>query len=631
MLNSEDTSTANEIHRAKRQKKHDNKDDNGVENATTEQKRIKTKKQSVLLDYLFKMKVDDQEVQKLNDRQLSAEHFQDFEIQREVQYVLLRLVDCIYKGSGIIDRPRYIGPRRTNVHSTWEFRALVIAFWIHPYFGCRNYELSGQIFGINENTLRTWVTQRQFLHKWLPIARSLTFEDVLCSIPADYSVPYAKVPIKKRSYTDLYTSYRIKASQTYFVLFNNPREASSHQKKLALAKRNPNTTYVSSKTKHIHNGTKKGPRNKYENVRNYISDVVTQRWTCGNPMSKSQLKDMISLHFATDPDFSENVLRNSNYFNKWVIRVLNDLNFSDRKSSIAQKVPDNWREVALSSAERTRNLFKSHGIKRIFSADETNIKFHEVSDTVLAPTGIKRVGSACKISSSDGCTVMVTMDMTTSQLAPPLIIYKGTFGGTLMKKWQSFSKALVVFTEKHWMTSEVFILYLQYLRHLCPGHDKIGLIIDKASMHTSKDVIHWIQETNLTEKPVIIFDFVEAGMTSIYQPPDVVINKPLKDTMKKIYGKFRNEIAPSFAPGETIQVSREKLTDLILETYAQINEENMQNMYIRRAFDLCGLNPYADKECIQRTFVAHLDSLSMTSAYQALIDHHKALHLDEDK
>jgi hypothetical protein len=271
-------------------------------------------------------------------------------------YVLLSLVDRICK-SGIIDSPRYIGPRRINVHSTWEFRALVIAFWIHPFFGCRNYELSSRIFGINENTLRTWVTQRQFLHKWLPIARSLTFEDVLCSIPADYGVPYAKVPMKKRSYADLYASYRSKASQTYLVLCNNPREPSSHQKKLALAKRTPNTIYVSSKTKHIHNETKKGPRNKYENVRNYISDVVTQRWTCGNPMSKSQLKGLISLHFATDPDFSESVLRNSNYFNKWVIRVLNDLNFSDRKSSISQKVPDNWREVALSSAERTRNLF----------------------------------------------------------------------------------------------------------------------------------------------------------------------------------------------------------------------------------------------------------------------------------
>lgn len=54
----------------------------------------------------------------------------------------------------------------------------------------------------------------------------------------------------------------------------------------------------------------------------------------------------------------------------------------------------------------------------------------------------------------------------------------------------------------------------------------------------------------------------------------------------------------------------------------------MRNMYIRRAFDLCGLNPYADENCIERNFLAHLDSLSMTTAYQALIDHHTALDLD---
>lgn len=592
-------------------------------------KNFKTTKQSVLMEYLVKMKVDKEEVQTLIAKHRSNEDFQEFEIQREVQIILLNLVGCIDKESGNIDTSRYIRPRSTNVHATWEFRALVIAFWVHPYLGCKNYELSSRIFSVNENTLRTWVTQQQFLHKWLPIAKTLTFDDVLCSVPAPYNLAYATVSVEDKGYASLYRPYCNKASQTYLVLCNNPRDvATTHQKKLALAKKNPNTVYVSSKTKHIHHGTKKGPRNKYENVRTYISDVVSHRWTCGNPISKAQLKDMISLHFAVDPDFREKVLNSSNYFNKWVSRVLNDLNFADRKSSIAQKIPDDWRCVALNGAERIRKLFKSHGIMRIFAADETNIKFHEVSDSVLAPQGVKRVGTACKISSNDGCTLMVTMDMTTSQLAPPLIIYKGTFGGTLMKKWQNFSKAVVVFTEKHWMTQQVFILYLQHLRLICPGHEKIGIIIDKASMHTSNDVRDWIEETNQTEKPMIVYDFIEAGMTSIYQPPDVVINKPLKDKMKKMYGKYRNEIASNFVPGEMIQISREKLTDLILEAYTQINEENMGNMYIRRAFDLCGLNPYADEKCINRSFVAHLDSLSSTTAYQALIDHNTALELN---
>jgi len=342
-------------------------------------------------------------------------------------------------------------------------------------------------------------------------------------------------------------------------------------------------------------------------------------------MSKAQLKDIIKKEFSSDADFSK---MGTDYLNKWVGRVLRDMNFSDRKTSIAQKIPDNWRETALKGAERIRKHFKSHGVKRIFSADETNVKFHELSSTVLAPIGVKRVGSAAKVSSSDGCTVMVTMDMTSSQLTPPLVIYKGTFGGTLMKKWENFDRGLVLFTEKHWMTSCACILYLQHLRRLSAGHDKIGLIVDKASMHTSSDVIAWIEETNLTEKPQIIYDFVEAGMTSIYSPPDVVVNKPFKDALKKKYGKYRNELSSNFVPGAPIVMSREKVTDLILEAYGNINDSNMKNMHIRRGFDMCGLNPYADDESVEENFVAHLDSLSTTSAYKSLLDKNKAVDLN---
>ena len=116
-------------------------------------------------------------------------------------------------------------------------------------------------------------------------------------------------------------------------------------------------------------------------------------------------------------------------------------------------------------------------------------------------------------------------------------------------------------------------------------------------------------------------------MTSVYQPPDVVVTKPLKDALKKAYGNYRNEIATDFEPGKRIDILRERLTDLILESYAKINDKNLSNPYIRRAFDLCGLNPYSDKTTIEKTFIAYLDNLSLTSAYKALIDHHTALDL----
>ena len=130
----------------------------------------------------------------------------------------------------------------------------------------------------------------------------------------------------------------------------------------------------------------------------------------------------------------------------------------------------------------------------------------------MAPQGIKRVGAACKIPSSDGCTSMDNMSTS--------ILYKGTFGGT---KWAAFPKAQVLFTEKHWMTSSVLILYLQYLRRLCPG---IGLV-----------VLDWI------DNPEIIYDFIEAGMTSVYQTPDVGHKQAAEGCLEKAYGKHRNEIA----------------------------------------------------------------------------------------
>jgi hypothetical protein len=39
------------------------------------------------------------------------------------------------------------------------------------------------------------------------------------------------------------------------------------------------------------------------------------------------------------------------------------------------------------------------------------MQFHHASGSVVAPQGIKRVGSASTINTADGCTLMVTMDV----------------------------------------------------------------------------------------------------------------------------------------------------------------------------------------------------------------------------
>jgi hypothetical protein len=60
------------------------------------------------------------------------------------------------------------------------------------------------------------------------------------------------------------------------------------------------------------------------------------------------------------------------------------------------------------------------------------------------------------------------IELSTSQLTTPLIIYKGIFGGTLMKNWATFK-------------------------------EQIGVIIDKGSLNTSPKILVWKEETNKTE------------------------------------------------------------------------------------------------------------------------------------
>ena len=110
------------------------------------------------------------------------------------------------------------------------------------------------------------------------------------------------------------------------------------------------------------------------------------------------------------------------------------------------------------------------------------IRFNESGSSVLAPKGTKRIGISASVDEKDGCTVLPTMDMFASQLLPPLIIFKGTFCGTLMKRWSNHSKSFVLFTEKHWMTAETTLLYLWWLMMMYPGKN-IGVIIDYAPAH----------------------------------------------------------------------------------------------------------------------------------------------------
>ena len=88
--------------------------------------------------------------------------------------------------------------------------------------------------------------------------------------------------------------------------------------------------------------------------------------------------------------------------------------------------------LAERGAQRVRKTFSKAKVNVVINCDETFIRFHEASKKVLARKGSKRVGVARKLDNKDGCTLMVSMEMRSSQLLPPFVIFKVGFGKILM-------------------------------------------------------------------------------------------------------------------------------------------------------------------------------------------------------
>ena len=101
----------------------------------------------------------------------------------------------------------------------------------------------------------------------------------------------------------------------------------------------------------------------------------------------------------------------------------------------------------------------------------------------------------------------------------------------------------------------------------------------------------------------------------MYQPTDVVINKPLK---KEIRSQYEQLMANRFEegkdePGKAVTVSREEPVEIVEDAYHTINmENNTGEKFIRNSFDMCGFNPWSND---MHAYHKHLGSLSENGIY----------------
>ena len=111
------------------------------------------------------------------------------------------------------------------------------------------------------------------------------------------------------------------------------------------------------------------------------------------------------------------------------------------------------------------------------------------------------------------------------------------------------------------------------------------MIYNHAPEHVSIYIMDWIKVYNShaikTEKLVV--EFVDPCLTSIYDPPDVVMNYPLKLSVWHVYHNNINHIVQDistitkFKPGDKIIISRKTLIGFMEKAHDNINGNNIKN------------------------------------------------------
>ena len=117
-----------------------------------------------------------------------------------------------------------------------------------------------------------------------------------------------------------------------------------------------------------------------------------------------------------------------NTLQKFISRVLKRNRWSVRKISILQSIPVDWRQKAEENSARIREKFTMENVDVVVNADETFLLFHPFGDKLIAPTGIKRVGTAVQVDNEKwGATVMIACEYRTSSILPPMMIFTGVY------------------------------------------------------------------------------------------------------------------------------------------------------------------------------------------------------------
>ena len=117
-------------------------------------------------------------------------------------------------------------------------------------------------------------------------------------------------------------------------------------------------------------------------------------------------------------------------------------------------------------------------------------------------------------------------------------------------------------------------LYLHLIKLAFPSKLNICLVIDKASMHDSEDLMEYMNESNKI-LPFIHIKLIKENLTLVYSPPDIIVIKDCKAGIRRKYDRLLS--AKRKKRGDKVKVTREDVVAMVSSSFVDVNKSNEIN------------------------------------------------------
>lgn len=257
---------------------------------------------------------------------------------------------------------------------------------------------------------------------------------------------------------------------------------------------------------------------------NYIVDKRKQGYCVSTTQVRLKALDLAKSMAGTS-DFKASVKWTYGFFRRHLLSIR-------RRTHIAQKLPEDYEEKLVEFQKFVIKMRKQNDyeLSQIGNAGQTPLTFDIPYDTSIDVKGTKSVNIKTTGNEKNRFTVMLSVTADGAKL-PPYIIFKRK---TLPK--EQFPKGVIVrVQEKGWMDDNLVLDWVENVWCKRPGgliKKRSLLVLDAFRCHRSEKLKEKLKSSK-TDLCII-----PGGMTSMLQPLDVSINKPMKSMMRAQWNEW---------------------------------------------------------------------------------------------